>query len=108
MIQGQRVEWADVTMTDEEEVVRFKGAFSQLAWFTLGFHGVVGVVHIRKIHVPHCLAHCFFPADTSEFLMIEQHDADVEDEGYKYEGSRCACGFILVAKDPEFVNVQGA
>ena len=82
MIKGQRVEWADIAMANEEEVVGLKGASFQLAWFTLVFHGLVGVVHVRKIHMPHGLAHCFVAVDAAEFLMIKEEDANVEDKRY--------------------------
>ena len=80
MIKGQRVEGADITMADEEEIVRFQGPGLQLAWLALVLHGLVGIVHVREINMTHGLAYGLVAVDTAERLVIEEEDTNLKDE----------------------------
>ena len=79
MVQRKGVKGSNVAVTDKEEIIRLEVFGLQLARFTLGFHGRVGILHAGEVNVAHGLANRLFPVDAAQFLVVEEQDTNLED-----------------------------
>ena len=96
MIQRQGMEGSNVAVTDKEEIIRLEVFGLQLARFTLGFHGRVGILHAGEVNVAHGLADRFFPVDAAQFLVVEEQDTDLEDVWHQNQrAGRARAGIVV-------------
>ena len=109
MVEGERVERGNVSVTDEKKVIWWQVFGLQLARLAFGFHGHVCVVHALEVNMLHSLPNGLVPIDAPELLVVEQEDADVEDVGNYNECADLACLLVVVvSEDAEAVDKKGA